>query len=159
MFTKKAVIVILSVSISWVYLSFILAFMGKDQIAETIAVTAITSIIATFFAYSAKALFEKRESFGAVGKVNFIDEIPTHIKDILEEETDETDETELMEDIYDNECSDCSEDIVENVKNNMDINDTTDSSEDTEIEEPKEAEVEVVAKAVRKNRKSRKKDE
>ena len=141
MFTKKTVIVILAVSISWVYLSFILAFMGKEQIAESIATTAITSIIATFFAYALKSLFEKRDSFGGVGKPHLVDGVPIHIQDIVDEEIDEeTEESEI-------ESVETNEEIVECV----DVE--TDEKKIEEQDESKDNKAETEVKVGRKKKK------
>ena len=60
-FTKKMVIIILGVSILWVTLSYILAFMGKDYIAESLSSTVIQVDIATILGYLCKAYFETKE--------------------------------------------------------------------------------------------------
>ena len=141
MFTKKTVIVILAVSISWVYLSFILAFMGKEQIAESIATTAITSIIATFFAYALKSLFEKRDSFGGVGKPHLVDGVPTHIQNIVDEEIEEEEVESEAESVETNE-------------ENVEYADVETEERDTQKqEEVKEKEVETEVKVGRKKKK------
>lgn len=58
--TKRKLNQILNHAITWVYLSFILAFLGKEQIAENISVQAIITIIGAFAAYCLKSYFEKR---------------------------------------------------------------------------------------------------
>lgn len=57
-FTKKAVAVILVVSLIDLQLSYILAFMGKEQIAETLSTTIATTIIGVMLGYFLKSLFE-----------------------------------------------------------------------------------------------------
>ena len=59
-YTKRWLTVILINGIIWVYLSYILAFIGREQIAETLSVTAVTSIITTMVGYFAKSAFEKK---------------------------------------------------------------------------------------------------
>lgn len=59
-YTKKWLTIILINGIIWVYLSYILAFLGREQIAETLSVQAIISIIATIIGYFAKSAFEKK---------------------------------------------------------------------------------------------------
>jgi hypothetical protein len=59
-FTKRWFRIILINSVIWVYLSFILAFFDKTQIAEAISVQAIITIIGTFFTYSIKSAYEKK---------------------------------------------------------------------------------------------------
>lgn len=57
-FTKKAVAAILLVSLVDLQLSYILAFMGKEQIAETLSSTIADTIIGVMLGYFLKALFE-----------------------------------------------------------------------------------------------------
>ncbi len=57
-FTKKWVNRLLWCGISWVYLSFVLAFMGRENIAEAISVTGITEIIAVSIGYFIKSVVE-----------------------------------------------------------------------------------------------------
>ena len=54
--------------IAWVWCSYILAFLGKTDIAEGLSKVAVTEIIGVVLVYCAKSLFEKREGFGSVGK-------------------------------------------------------------------------------------------
>lgn len=57
-FTKKCVSAILIVSLLDLQLSYILAFMGKDQIAESLSSTIASTIIGVMLGYFSKALFE-----------------------------------------------------------------------------------------------------
>ena len=57
-FTKKAVFVILLVALIDLQMSYILAFMGKEQIAETLSSTIADTIIGVMLGYFLKALFE-----------------------------------------------------------------------------------------------------
>lgn len=57
-FTKRAVTVILAVSLIDLQLSYVLAFMGKEQIAETLSSTIADTIIGVMLGYFLKALFE-----------------------------------------------------------------------------------------------------
>lgn len=59
-FTKRWFNRILESSIVWVYLSYALAFMGKEQIAETLSVAAITTILGAFITYCIKSFGEKK---------------------------------------------------------------------------------------------------
>ena len=61
-FTKRMVIIILGVSILWISLSYILAFMGKDYIAESLSSTIVQVDIATILGYLCKAYFETKEA-------------------------------------------------------------------------------------------------
>ena len=57
-FTKKAVFAILVVSLIDLQLSYILAFMGREQIAESLSTTIASTIIGVMIGYFMKALFE-----------------------------------------------------------------------------------------------------
>ena len=59
-FTKRFFKIILINANIWVYLSFILAFMGKQEIAEAISVQAIITIIGVFASYCIKSAYEKK---------------------------------------------------------------------------------------------------
>lgn len=66
--TKRGLWFVLVNAVGWVWCSYALAYLGRLQIAETLSKTAVEVIIATFATYCLKALFEKRQGFGAVGK-------------------------------------------------------------------------------------------
>lgn len=57
-YTKKAVTAILIISLIDLQLSYILAFMGRDQIAESLSITITNTIIGVMLGYFLKALFE-----------------------------------------------------------------------------------------------------
>lgn len=57
-FTKRAVAAILAVSMIDMQLSYLLAFLGKEQIAESLSSTIATTVIGVMLGYFAKALFE-----------------------------------------------------------------------------------------------------
>ena len=57
-FTKKAVALILLVSLIDLQLSYVLAFMGQVQIAEFLSSTIATTIVGVMVGYFLKALFE-----------------------------------------------------------------------------------------------------
>lgn len=57
-FTKKAVALILVVSLVDLQLSYVLAFMGRDTIAESLSSTIAQTIIGVMIGYFFKALFE-----------------------------------------------------------------------------------------------------
>ena len=57
-FTKRAVAAILVLSLIDLQLSYVLAFLGKDQIAESLSSTIATMIIGVMLGYFLKALFE-----------------------------------------------------------------------------------------------------
>lgn len=55
-------------STAWIWCSYLLAYLGRTEIVETLSRLAISEIMAVVLLYCAKSLFEKREDFGAVGK-------------------------------------------------------------------------------------------
>lgn len=57
-YSKAAVTVILAVALIDMQLSYILAFMGKEQIAETLSSTITEVIVGVMLGYFLKALFE-----------------------------------------------------------------------------------------------------
>lgn len=57
-FSKKAVAIILTVSLIDLQISYILAFLGKEQIAETLSTTIADTIVGVMLGYFLKALFE-----------------------------------------------------------------------------------------------------
>ena len=59
-YTKRWLTFILINGVIWVYLSYVLAFMDRPQIAETLSTQAVISIIATMIGYFAKSAFEKK---------------------------------------------------------------------------------------------------
>lgn len=66
--TKRVVWFCLINGVLWTWCSYFLAFLGKTDIAEGLSKVAVTEIVGVVLVYCAKSLFEKRESFGAVGK-------------------------------------------------------------------------------------------
>ena len=57
-FSKKAVAIILTVSLIDLQISYILAFLGKEQIAESLSSEIASVIIGVMVGYFMKALFE-----------------------------------------------------------------------------------------------------
>ena len=57
-YTKKAVTIILVVALIDLQLSYVLAFLGKDQIAESLSTTIADTIVGVMLGYFLKALFE-----------------------------------------------------------------------------------------------------
>lgn len=57
-FSKKAVAIILVVSLIDLQLSYVLAFMGKEQIAESLSSEIASVIVGVMVGYFTKALFE-----------------------------------------------------------------------------------------------------
>ena len=90
-FTKRKVSLILNHAIIWVYLTYLLAFLGKVDIAENLSITVVKVIIYTFIPYLCKALFENVFKFGKFGfyKNNYVDEEVT----VDENDSDNTEVT------------------------------------------------------------------
>lgn len=57
-FTKKAVTAVLFFSLLDLQLSYVLAFMGKEQIAESLSSTIASTVIGVMIGYFLKSLFE-----------------------------------------------------------------------------------------------------
>lgn len=57
-FTKKAVAIILVVSLIDLQLSYVLAFIGQVQIAESLSSTIASTVVGVMLGYFFKALFE-----------------------------------------------------------------------------------------------------
>lgn len=57
-FTKKWVNILMFMAVVDIQLSFVLAFLGKEQIAETLSVAIVTEIIGVMIGYFAKAFLE-----------------------------------------------------------------------------------------------------
>ena len=57
-FTKRAVAAILVVSLIDLQLSYVLAFMGEAQIAESLSSTIASTVVGVMLGYFLKALFE-----------------------------------------------------------------------------------------------------
>lgn len=56
--SKRVVWACLINGFAWVWCSYILAYIGREQIAETLSQVAITEIISVVLIYCLKALFE-----------------------------------------------------------------------------------------------------
>ena len=60
-YTKEKMDLILNVALLDMQFPFILAFLGKEQIAETLGGIIVTQIIAVFAVYCLKSFFGKKE--------------------------------------------------------------------------------------------------
>ena len=56
--SKKIVWACLINGFAWVWCSYLLAYLGREQIAETLSQVAITEIIGVVLVYCVKSLFE-----------------------------------------------------------------------------------------------------
>ena len=54
-------------STAWIWCSYLLAYLGRTEIVETLSRLAISEIMAVVLLYCLKSLFEKRDDFGGVG--------------------------------------------------------------------------------------------
>lgn len=57
----------------WIYLSYILAYLGRDDIAESLSRAVVTEVIGTMAVYCIKAVIEnvfKNNTFSAVKRKN-----------------------------------------------------------------------------------------
>ncbi len=61
-YTKKMMSRIITVALIDMQLPFVLAFLGKTNIAETLGGLIVTEIIGVFLVYCAKSFFETREA-------------------------------------------------------------------------------------------------
>lgn len=57
--TSKAIVwCCLLNGVAWVWCSYLLAYLGRAEIAESLSKVALTEIVAVVFTYSVKSLFE-----------------------------------------------------------------------------------------------------
>lgn len=61
-YTKRMMERIINVALIDMQFPFILAFLGKEQIAETMGGIIVTEIVGVFLVYCAKSFFETKES-------------------------------------------------------------------------------------------------
>ena len=61
-YTKKLVKWILAISIFDLQLSYLLAFLGRTEIAENLSMTVVTAIIGTVITYCIKSFKETKEA-------------------------------------------------------------------------------------------------
>lgn len=60
-FSKKLVTVVMTISLIDLQIPFVLAFLGRTEIAETLAISIVTEIVGVVITYSVKAFFETKE--------------------------------------------------------------------------------------------------
>lgn len=108
-FTKRKVNLILNFCILGITMSYVLAFLDKVQIAESLSSTMATVIIGTMAPYMCKAFFETREQkANALKKASMLAELEDMSDSVEQETVDEEDDTvdthtpldEESEDIY-----------------------------------------------------------
>lgn len=59
-YSKKLATIILIIALIDIQLTYVLAFFGKESIAETLSVTLVTEVVAVFGIYCAKAFWGKK---------------------------------------------------------------------------------------------------
>lgn len=64
-YTKKVVFIIVVNAVGWVWCSYVLAFLGRYAIAESLSQTAITAIIGSVVTYCIKSTTEHINEHGA----------------------------------------------------------------------------------------------
>ena len=79
--TKRIVWACLINGIGWVWCSYVLAFLGRTEIAESLSRTAVTEIIGVVLAYAIKSVLEN------LSKNNHWPDKPDPIAPAAEEET------------------------------------------------------------------------
>lgn len=113
-FTKRKVNLILNFCILGITMSYVLAFLDKVQIAESLSSTMATVIIGTMAPYMCKAFFETREQkSNALKKASMLAELEDMSDSVEQETVDEEDDTvdthtpldEEYEDVYMEESS------------------------------------------------------
>lgn len=57
-YTKVIVMVIVINACAWVWCSYILAYLGRFEIAESLSQTAVTAILGAFISYAVKSAVE-----------------------------------------------------------------------------------------------------
>lgn len=57
-YTKVIVMVIVINACAWVWCSYILAYLGRFEIAESLSQTAVTAILGAFISYAVKSAME-----------------------------------------------------------------------------------------------------
>ena len=60
-FSKRAVVIILTIALFDLQLSYVLAFLGRSEIAENLSQTVVSIVVGTILGYFCKAFFETRE--------------------------------------------------------------------------------------------------
>lgn len=79
-YTKLVVLVILINAIAWVWCSYVLAYLGRYEIAESLSQTAISTILGTIISYCAKSLVENINKHGVNLRPTYKSGAKTNIK-------------------------------------------------------------------------------
>lgn len=86
-FTKKWINTLLVVAVIDLQLPFILAFLGRDEIAESLAIAIVTEIVGVISGYMCKSYFEtKQEKKQALDEKKFTKKYEDMLRNLNEEE-------------------------------------------------------------------------
>lgn len=86
-FTKKWINTLLVVAVIDLQLPFILAFLGRDEIAESLAIAIVTEIVGVISGYMCKSYFEtKQEKKQALDEKKFTKKYEDMLSNLNEEE-------------------------------------------------------------------------
>lgn len=97
-FTKKLLMFIIINSIGMMWASYILAFLGRDQIVETLSTTVTTTILSTTIPYIASKTIENISKYGSR-----LNKTTKDFDKVCEEETSQTktqEEVKITENIF-----------------------------------------------------------
>lgn len=75
---KRIVNILLANGVGWVWCSYLLAYLGREQIAETLSNNAVDSVIAVVLAYAIKSLCENTLKYN-----DFIKKKPTEPEETI----------------------------------------------------------------------------
>lgn len=67
-YQKRTMTLVLYNAIGWVWCSYVLAWFGRYEIAQSLSQTAVTAILGVFITYAAKSGMENVSKNGYVGK-------------------------------------------------------------------------------------------
>lgn len=95
--SKRVIWICLINGVAWVWCSYYLAYLGREQIAESLSQVAITEIIGVVLVYCVKSLFENLSKNNA-----WPDKIVTETSEYSEDE--ETIEEPFEETEYTEDC-------------------------------------------------------
>ena len=114
-FTKKIVALVLINGVFWVWCSYILAFLGMSDIAETLSSQVVTVLLGTGLGYFLKSLIENISKYrslngDAFNIANVVNEIQQEVQDGLNIEMQNDEDNDNIINMEDN--------IESNIENN-----------------------------------------
>ena len=104
-YTKKLVAIIIGVSLLDLQITYVLALLGKDQIAESLSVQICTTIISVAFVYMVRAYFDSRAEHKNLD-YKIKNELEEGLKDKIQNVLSNAGLNINTEDIFDNEEED-----------------------------------------------------